>query len=70
MPGRDAIRSLYRPPWRIDLTVRPSAPRLLSANGLAALVARVLDVTGAPAPASIGVILASKPAPVVSVSSR
>ena len=58
MPAHDAVRSLYRPPWRIDLTVRPSIPRLLSANALAGVVAKALDVTGAPAPASIGVILA------------
>jgi probable rRNA maturation factor len=58
MPAPDAVRSLYRPPWRIDLTVRPSVPHLFSANALAGLVAKALDVTGGPAPASIGVILA------------
>jgi probable rRNA maturation factor len=58
MPAPDAVRSIYRPPWRIDLTVRSSVPRLLSANALGGLVAKALDATGAPAPASIGVILA------------
>ena len=58
MPAPDAVRSLYRPPWRVDLTIRPSAPRVLSGKALADLVAQALDVTGAPAPASIGVILA------------
>jgi len=52
-----AQRSLYRAPWRIDLTVRPNAPHLLSANAIAVLVARALAAAGAPSPASIGVIL-------------
>lgn len=49
-------RSIYRRPWRIDLTVRPGVPMLVPGSDLAALVARVLEAAGAPKPASIGLI--------------
>ncbi len=50
-------RALYRPPWRIDLTVRDGVPRLLPATILAAAIVRALEASGAPRPASIGLIL-------------
>lgn len=53
----DATRSIYRRPWRIDLTARRGVRRLVPGSVLAALVARSLDEAGAPAPASIGLIL-------------
>lgn len=52
-----ATRSIYRPPWRIDLVVRPGVPVLVPGSVLAALVVRTLEAAGAPAPASIGLIL-------------
>ncbi len=54
--GRTVVR--YLPPWRIELTVRPEVPRLLSLDALARLAAAALDSAGAPSPASLGVILA------------
>lgn len=56
MAGDDP-RSIYRPPWRIDLTVRRRVPVLVPGSVLAALVVRALKAAGAPASASIGLIL-------------
>ncbi len=51
-------RSIYLPPWRVDLTVRDGVPRLLAGAVLARAVARALDAGQAPRPASLGLILA------------
>jgi probable rRNA maturation factor len=53
-----APRRLYRPPWRIDLTVRPDLPRSVSASRLTAAVAAAASAAGAPHPGVIGLILA------------
>jgi probable rRNA maturation factor len=51
-------RSIYRPPFRVDLEVRPGVARILPAAALTkALHAALLDA-GAPEPASVGLILA------------
>jgi probable rRNA maturation factor len=50
-------RSIYRGPWRIDITTRPGAPRLVSQAVLVRSVGAALDSAGAPRPASIGLIL-------------
>jgi probable rRNA maturation factor len=54
-------RLIYRPPWRIDVDVRPSvlaAGRLpVAIAALARCVADALDAVAAPSPASIGLIL-------------
>lgn len=50
-------RSLYVPPWRIDLTLRPTTPRLLPATTLAQLISDGLAAAGAPSPAAIGLTL-------------
>ena len=50
-------RAIYRPPWRIDLTIRPGVVPLVAGEALASLVARALEAAGAPSPASVGVIL-------------
>jgi probable rRNA maturation factor len=47
----------YRPPWRIDIERRPGVPRLVPAAGLASAIATALGAAGAPAPASIGLVL-------------
>ena len=47
----------YLPPWRIELSTRPGVPRLRTLAELARLVATTLRAAGAPAPASIAVIL-------------
>jgi probable rRNA maturation factor len=51
-------RRLYRPPWRIDLTVRPAVSVPPSAARLADAIAAAASAAGAPAPAVIGLILA------------
>ena len=48
---------MYLPPWRVDLTVRPGVPRLVSRRALARSVAAALEAAGAPSPASVGLIL-------------
>ncbi len=51
------MRSHYLGPWRIDLERRDRVPRLVPATALARVVALALDAAGAPAPASIGLVL-------------
>jgi probable rRNA maturation factor len=50
-------RSVYRPPWRIDLDVRDGVRSPASSATLARSIASALDAVSAPAPASIGLIL-------------
>jgi probable rRNA maturation factor len=51
------MRSLYLPPWRIDIDRRAGVPRLVADAGLARAVAAGLTAAGAPSPASVGVRL-------------
>ena len=51
-------RSIYHPPWRIDLDVRDGVSSPVSEASLARAVAVALDAARAPSPASIGLILA------------
>ena len=51
-------RPIYLPPWRIDLDVRPGTPRVLPASVLTRCLAAALRAGGAPAPASVGLVLA------------
>ena len=57
-PSPTRGRSIYLPPWRVDLAVRSGVPRLLPATELAGVVVRALEAASAPRPASIGLILA------------
>jgi probable rRNA maturation factor len=50
-------RSIYRRPWRIDLDVRRGVRSPLAGAALARTAAVALVEVGAPAPASIGLIL-------------
>jgi len=50
-------RSIYRTPWRIDLSVRAGIPVVLSQAALAEAVRAALEAAGAPGPASVGLIL-------------
>jgi probable rRNA maturation factor len=50
-------QSIYVAPWRVDITTRPTAPRLLPDTALARLIASALLAAGAPSPASIGLRL-------------
>jgi probable rRNA maturation factor len=52
------VGSHYLGPWRVDVEWRDDVQRLLTAAALARTVAATLDATGAPEPASIGLILA------------
>jgi probable rRNA maturation factor len=52
------VRSLYLGPWRIDVEWRDGVARLLPATALARTAAAALDAASAPAPASLGLILA------------
>ncbi len=51
--------SLYLPPFRVDVTIRPDVPHLLSRHRIAATVRSALEAAGAPGPASIGIVLSS-----------
>jgi len=53
----ERTRAIYRPPWRVDLTLRAGVSTPVSGGALADLVARALPAAGAPRPASIGLIL-------------
>ncbi len=50
-------RSIYRPPWRIDLDVHPGIRLPVAGAALARTAAAALEEVGAPSPASIGLIL-------------
>jgi len=51
------MRSIYVPPWRIDLTVRPGTPSIVAGTSLARAVARALTAAGAPGPGGVGLTL-------------
>jgi probable rRNA maturation factor len=51
------MRSIYRPPWRIDVSVREAVLLPVSVASLVGACAAALAAAGAPAPASIGLIL-------------
>ena len=50
-------RSLYEGPWRVDLTILDGVRLPISGASLARSVARAAGAAGAPAPASVGLIL-------------
>lgn len=54
-------RSIYRPPWRIDVTVRDGVRPPVATAALVRCIGAALDAVGAPAPASIGLFLADDP---------
>ena len=51
------MSSHYLGPWRVDVARRDGVARLVPATVLARAVATALDAAGAPAPASIGLVL-------------
>ncbi|HEY7599461.1 MAG TPA: rRNA maturation RNase YbeY [Candidatus Limnocylindrales bacterium] len=51
-------RSIYRGAWRIDVTIRPRVNLPVAVAALSRAIAAALDAAGAPAPASVGLILA------------
>ncbi len=54
-----ATSSVYLPPFRIDITIRPGVPHVVSRHKVAAAVRAALDAAGAPGPASIGIVLSA-----------
>jgi probable rRNA maturation factor len=50
-------RSIYVPPWRIDLDRRPGVERVAADRVLVRAIGNALHRAGAPAPASVGLIL-------------
>ncbi|MGZ6297274.1 MAG: rRNA maturation RNase YbeY [Candidatus Limnocylindrales bacterium] len=57
MTAGDRLRHHYLAPWRVDLTIRGGIEVPLPGRTLARAVAAALTTGGAPAPASIGLIL-------------
>jgi probable rRNA maturation factor len=53
------LTSVYLPPFRIDVTVRPGVVPPVSRHRIAGAVKAALEAAGAPGPASIGVILSA-----------
>jgi probable rRNA maturation factor len=51
------MRSLYLPPWRIDIDRTSRVPRLVPDASLARVAAAALAAAGAPSPASVGLRL-------------
>ena len=51
-------RSIYLPPWRVDVTIRDGVEAPVPAAALARAMTGAADASGAPSPASIGLILA------------
>ena len=51
------MRSLYLPPWRIDIDRRRGVPRLVPDASLARVVSAALAAARAPSPASVGLRL-------------
>ncbi len=58
-PGNDAdtTRTVYRPPWRVDVVRRAGIKAPLTASGLARMVAGALEAANAPEPGSVTVVL-------------
>ena len=55
-PG-DIGRSIYLPPWRVDLVIRDGVRPPLAAAAIARAAARTLDAASAPAPGSVTIVL-------------
>jgi probable rRNA maturation factor len=53
----DISRSIYLPPWRVDVVVRSGTKLILPASHVARVVASALDSAGAPRPGSVTVVL-------------
>ena len=56
-PAADRRRTLYLPPWRVDITIRASVVSLLAAASIARAVTAALEAAAAPEPGSVTVVL-------------
>ena len=57
MESLDSTRTVYRPPWRIDVVRRGGTRSPLPASELARMVGAALEAADAPAPGSVTVVL-------------
>jgi probable rRNA maturation factor len=55
-PG-DRSRSIYLPPWRVDIVIRDGVPPPLASAAIAGAAGRALDAAAAPAPGSVAIVL-------------
>jgi probable rRNA maturation factor len=55
--SRDSTRTIYRPPWRIDVVRRNGLTSPLSAAAIARAVSTAVQAAHAPQPASVTVVL-------------
>jgi probable rRNA maturation factor len=53
----DSTRTVYRPPWRVDVVRRAGIKSPLPVSGLARLVGAALEAAGAPEPGSVTIVL-------------
>jgi len=58
-PAEGTTSSIYLPPFRIDVTVRPGVPHIASRHRVAIAVRAALEAAGAPGPGSIAVVLSA-----------
>ncbi|HEY0443617.1 MAG TPA: rRNA maturation RNase YbeY [Candidatus Limnocylindrales bacterium] len=58
MPRVERRHTVYRPPWRIDVTIGAGVTSPIPIAALARAVAAALDAAGAPRPGSVGLVLA------------
>jgi len=55
--NEDRHRSIYLPPWRVDVVTRPGVAARIADAALARAVGAALDAAKAPAPGSVTVVL-------------
>ena len=55
--SQELARSIYLPPWRVDVTTRAGAKSPVPATDLARAVVRALEAAQAPQPGSVAVVL-------------
>ncbi len=57
MSQGDRGRSIYLPPWRVDIVIRDGVRSPLASAAIATVAARALDAASAPSPGSVTVVL-------------
>jgi probable rRNA maturation factor len=55
--SQELARSIYLPPWRVDVVIREGVKAPISAAGFSRSIASALEAAGAPAPGSVTVVL-------------
>ena len=57
MSQGDRSRSIYLPPWRVDIVIRDGVRPPLASVAIAGVAGRALDAAVAPAPGSVAIVL-------------